>query len=588
MKKGLIALAISSSLLLAGCGSDNTTQASDTFVMGTANFNGDFYDGWTYSAYDANIRTLVWGEGLLSSTPTGELVLSKFVESKTLLKSDPSIETADIWTFKIKDGMKFSNGDPLTAKDVKFTYDYYLDTKALADTGGTSDLTDYLSKVEIDEATNSVSFYFKKIIYTMDSAFGVAILDSKIIKAGAEKEKVTSQRWVKSHISTPIGYGPYKIDEFVESQFVKLSINENYQGDFEGNKPSIKNLIVQVVPVETQVTQLVAGEVDALVGLVQETNIDAVLGDKSISTNNYFRHGGGQITFHNDFGPSQLVEVRKAFAYEFDRIKFRNIFLGKYGISSEAPYSRNMWMMYDEDEKLGTKGRFESSLQSYDLLDSKGNWDKAANIAKTKELLDLAATKSTGVYAKLTKDAKGNYKWEGKPLTINLAITATWADALNLTMPPSIQKEFGITVKINSMDWSILANHLYGNAAVSERKYNAFSGGTMYALKEDPYSNWSATKITAFGKGSSLNSARYASEEGLLHDIRYSNPTTQAGHDSYKANWRKWLVSMNQDLPVLPLYSNNYYDAYTSRIENFNTSALWAWPSAIIKANFKK
>ena len=588
MKKGLIALAISSSLLLAGCGSDNTAQANDTFVMGTANFNGDFYDGWTYSAYDANIRTLVWGEGLLSSTPTGDMVLSKFVESKTLSKSDPSMETADIWTFKIKEGMKFSNGDPLTAKDVKFTYDYYLDVKALSDTGGSSELTDYLSKVDIDEATNTVIFHFKKIIYTMDTAFGTAILDSKMIKAGAEKEKVTPQRWVKSNISTPIGYGPYKIDEFVESQFVKLSINEHYQGDFEGNKPSIEHLIVQVVPVETQVTQLVAGEVDALVGLVQETNIDAVLSDKSISTNNYYRHGGGQITFHNDFGPSQLVEVRKAFAYEFDRIKFRNIFLGKYGISSEAPYSRNMWMMYDDDEKLGTKSRFESSLQSYDLLDAKGNWDKAANIAKSKALLDLAASKSTGVYAKLTKDAKGNYQWEGKPLTINLAITATWADALNLTLPPSIQKEFGLTVKINAMDWSILANHLYGNAAVSERKYNAFSTGTMYGLKEDPYANWSATKITDFGKGSSVNSARYVSEEGLLHTIRYSNPTTQAGHDSYKANWRKWLVSMNQNLPLLPLYSNNYYDAYTSRVENFNTSALWAWPSAIIKANFKK
>lgn len=298
----------------------------------------------------------------MSPTPKGELVLSKFVESQTLSKSSPSVKSPDIWTFKIKEGMKFSNGDPLTAKDVKFTYDFFLDQKALSDTGATSDLSDYLRNVEIDESTNTVVFHFKKIIYTMDTAFSTSILDSTLILAGAEKEKVTPQLWVKFHISTPIGNGPYKIVEYVESQFVKLAINEHYQGNYAGDKPAIKNLIVQVVPDETRVTQLISGEVDGLAGLVKDTNIDAVKMATTLTTNDYFRHGSGQITFHTDFGPVQLKEVRKAFAYEFNRVKFRNIFLGKYGISSEAPYSRNMWMMYDKDETLGTKSRLASKL----------------------------------------------------------------------------------------------------------------------------------------------------------------------------------------------------------------------------------
>jgi hypothetical protein len=40
--------------------------------------------------------------------------------------------------------------------------------------------------------------------------------------------------------------------------------------------------------------------------------------------------------------------------------------------------------MYDDGEKLGTEGKFEKSLISYDILDKDGNWDEAANIAEAK------------------------------------------------------------------------------------------------------------------------------------------------------------------------------------------------------------
>ena len=598
MKKKLLILGVLATLLFTGCGGSEKETAGTTdgkgkpttFVMGSANFNGDFYDGWTNSAYDANIRRLVWGGGLLSPTDKGELALASFVESKILTKSDPSKESEDIWTFKIKDGMKFSNGDPLTAKDVKFTYDFYMDKDALSATGGTSSLSQYIDRIELNEANNTVVFYLKRTMYTIGSSvFSESILDSTNIMIGAEKDGITIQQWVKANMSTPIGYGPYKIEEYVESQYVKLSINENYQGNFEGDKPSINTIIVQNIPEETKITQLITGEIDGLTNIGKEENVDAVLGETStMSTNNYFRHGGGQITFHSDFGPVQLPEVRKAFAYQYDRIKFRNIFLGKYGISSNAPYSRNMWMMYEKGENLGTEGKFEKSLTSYDILDADGNWDEAANIAEAKKLLDQAAAKTDGLYAKLTKDANGIYLWEGKELTLNLAITAGWTDAINLTLTKEVQNKFGIKINVDSMDWSIMANNLYGNSSLSERKYHMFTGGTSYSIEYDPYANWSSTKILPFGKGSSTNSARYVGDEELLDKIRFSNPSTAEGTASYKKNWRTWIVEVNKDLPSLPLYSNNYYDAYTNRVENFETNALWTWPYAIIKANFKK
>ncbi len=585
MKKLFLLVLIALTTLMASCGSK-----PEVFVMGTSNFNGDFYNGWTNSAYDNNIRRLVWGYGLMAPTNEGNLVISPLVKSRTTLKSDPAKDIDDVWVFKMKEGLKFSNGDPLTVKDVKFTYDFYMDKKALQDTGGTSSLDQYIEKVEIDEEANTATFTLKEMVFTIDeSAFHTPyIMNSKIISEGAAKDGITPQQWVKANISSPIGYGPYKIEEYVESQFVKLVINENFQGDAHGDKPSIPTLIVQNVPSETEVTQLLTGEVDALTGIIKDTKIDAVKEDESIATNDYYRHGGGQITFHCDYGPVQLPEVRKAFAYEFNRVKFRNLFLGNYGISSNAPYSRNMWMMYDKGESFGTEGAFEKTLKNYDILNNDGSWNKEANLAKAHELLDLAASKTEGEYAKLTKDANGRYLWEGKELTLNLAITSSWTDAINLTLTKEVQEEFGIKVNVEVIDWSVMASHLYGNISATERKYHMFTGGTSYALKYNPYANWSSTKILPFGQGASTNSNRYSSNEELLDKIRFSNATTDEGVAKYKKYWREWIVSINEDLPQLPLYSNNYYDAYNNKLEDFETNALWQWPYAIVKAKIKK
>ncbi|WP_028856496.1 ABC transporter substrate-binding protein [Psychrilyobacter atlanticus] len=596
MKKTIFGILIL--LLMIGCGKEKKNGTSEngkktkenTFIMGSANFNGDFYYGWTNSAYDGYIRKLIWGGGLLSPTDKGELVIASFVEKKETYKSDPKKKSDDVWKFEIKNGMTFSNGDPLTAKDVKFTYDFYMDKEALNATGGTSGLSEYIDRVELDEAKNSVTFYLKNPMYTVGSSIffeNQSILDSTMILAGVEKTGLSPQQWVKANISTPIGYGPYKIEKYVESQYVKLGINENYQGNFEGDKASIDYLIIQNIPSETQITQLITGEVDGLVNLGNEEDIEAILATPTLSTNNYLRNGGGQFTFHTDFGPMQLPEVRKAFAYEFNRVKFRDIFLGKYAISSNAPYSRNLWMMYDKGENLGTEGKFEKSLTNYDIINADGNWDKEANLRIAHKLLDQAATRTDEAYAKLTKDGNGAYLWDGKQITLNIATTPVWVDSLNLTLTKNIQDEFGIFVNIDSMDWSVLSKNLDGVIPLSERKYHAFTLGDSYGIQYDPYPSWSGTRVLPYGKGASTNGSRYRSNEELLNSIRFSNPSTTEGKTMYKANWRKWIVEVNHSLPILPLYSNNFYDAYTNKVVDFKTNALWEWPYAIVKAKFK-
>jgi|GEM_PF-542165 len=556
------------------------------FVAASSDFNGDFYAGWTNSTYDKNIRQLVWGYGLMTDNAMGEVIDSPMVEEKTVSEDLLS------WTFKIVDGMKFHNGEELTVSDIKFTYEFYMDTEALAATGGSSSMADYIDTMTIDEAANTITFNLKKVIFTTDATvfYETWIMAEDTITEGAAAAGQNAQEYVKSTISNPIGYGPYMMTEFKESEYVRLKVNP----DYVGNAPAIQEIIVKVTPSETELDQLLQGEVDMLDRSVEAEKIDAAKEADFLTTNNYFRHGGGTVVLHTDYEAFALTEVRQAFAFVFNRPKVIELFLGEYGIASQGPYSKNQWMMYDDDEMsmLGTaaNSRFEDSLINYDILDADGKFDEEANIAKAHELLDAAVAKTEGEYANLTKDGE-TYLWKGEPLEIKITYTSFWSDTYNLVWNDDYVSRLGFNVSLHGLDWPVMYGHWTGDQT-EERQYHAFVGGTGYTIKSNPKGDYASDKIMPWGQpsnngprfsgGSSLTVAEW---DQLLEDIENCHPIT--GADEYRENWRAWITVMNAEVPVIPVYSNNYHDLYVSDLENFNTNALWGWPRAILDANWK-
>ncbi len=574
---------------LAACGGSTETPAADRpFVAATSEFSGDFHRGWSNASYDKEIRQLVWGFGLMMDTPQGELVDSPLVESKTV--SDDLF----VWTFKIKDGVTFHNGEELTASDVKFTYDFYMDKEALMATGGSSSLDEYIDTITVDEAANTIEFKLKKVIFTTDMSlfYETWILAEDTIKTAAEAADQTVQEYVKANISNPIGYGPYVFEEYKEAEYVKLKAFDKYIG----KAPAIKEIVVKVTPSETELDQLLQGEVDLLSRSVEEDKIVAAKEKDFLTYNDYFRHGGGTMVLHTDYEAFALTEVRQAFAYVFNRPKVIELFLGKYGLSSQGPYSKNQWMMYDDDEMdlLGTaaNSRFEDSLINYDILDAEGKFDEAANIAKAHELLDAAAAKTEGEYANLTGSAADGYMWKGEPLEIKITYTDFWSDTYNLVWNDEYISKLGFNVTLHGLDWPVMYGHWIGEIQ-EERQYHAFVGGQSYLIKDNPRNDYASDKIMPWGQPSAngprfTGGSKYTKEEWdqLLTDIENCNPLT--GRDEYRTKWREFVKTFNEELPIIPVYSNNYHDLYVADLENFNTNAIWPWSRAILDANWKK
>jgi len=603
MKK-IITLLLSVLLIfsLVACGGNNdvaensgtegtTTTGTDEvntrpFISATSDFNGDFYSGWTNSTYDNNIRKLVWGFGLMTDNSAGEVIDSPMVEEKIVS------EDLTEWTFKIVDGMTFHNGEELTVSDIKFTFEFYMDTAALAETGGSSSMADYIDTITIDEETNTITFKLKKVIYTTDATvfYETWIMAEDTIKEGAEAAEQNVHQYVKSTISNPIGYGPYIFAEYKESEFVRLKTFPEYIG----KKPAIQEIIVKVTPSETELDQLLQGEVDLLSQTVEAEKIEAALEADYLTTNNYYRHGGGTMVLHTDYEAFALTEVRQAFAYVFNRPKVIELFLGEYGISSQGPYSKNQWMMYDDDEMsmLGTaaNSRFEDSLINYDILDADGKFDEEANIAKAHELLDAAVAKADGEYANLTKDG-ANYLWKGEPLEIKITYTSYWSDTYNLVWNDDYIAKLGFNVSLHGLDWPVMYGHWTGDQT-EERQYHAFVGGSSYTIKANPKADYASDKIMPWGQPSN-NGPRFAGGNSysveewdqLLDNIENCHPIT--GSDEYRELWREFIRTVNAEVPVIPVYSNNYHDLYVSTLQNFNTNALWPWSRAILDANWE-
>lgn len=103
---------------LVGCGSGDSKK--DTLVVAAVEMNGDFIEGFGNSSYDLEIKNVLHNYYITYDNDAE----GNFVTNKTILDGEPvATKNADgskTYTFKIKKGLKWSNGSDLTAKDFVF------------------------------------------------------------------------------------------------------------------------------------------------------------------------------------------------------------------------------------------------------------------------------------------------------------------------------------------------------------------------------------------------------------------------------------------------------------------------------------
>lgn len=154
------------------------------------------------------------------------------------------------WKFYLRKGVKFSNGNPFTAADVKFTFERLSNPEVseFLNTGKT------IAAIKIIDDYTVVIKTKTPIPWFANNMHQIFIMD----KESTESRKPGD---VMNH---PIGTGAYKLVEWVKGSYIRMTANENY---WEG-APPIKN--IEVRPIKepsTRFAALVSGQADIVTGV---------------------------------------------------------------------------------------------------------------------------------------------------------------------------------------------------------------------------------------------------------------------------------------------------------------------------------
>jgi peptide/nickel transport system substrate-binding protein len=165
----------------------------------------------------------------------------------SLAQSWEESEDGLIYTFKLRPGLKFHNGDPVTADDVRFSFERYQGT-------GAQTLKDHVSEVEIVDPL-VVRFHLKEpwpdfmtSYGTTATAAGIVVPKKYLIEVGDDG--------FKRH---PVGAGPYKFVSSKPGVEVVLEADPGYWR----RVPAVKTLVMRSIPdATTRALTLKTGEAD--------------------------------------------------------------------------------------------------------------------------------------------------------------------------------------------------------------------------------------------------------------------------------------------------------------------------------------
>jgi peptide/nickel transport system substrate-binding protein len=151
------------------------------------------------------------------------------------------------YEFILKSGVKFHNGDPVTADDVKFSFERYKG-------GGAKLLKDRIKEVQVVDARR-VRFHLRQPWPDFMTFYGTTATGAGWIVPKKYIEKVGDEGFMKA----PIGAGPYR---FVSASPGIELVLEAFEGYWR-KVPSVKRLVLKSVPDETtRAAALKRGEVD--------------------------------------------------------------------------------------------------------------------------------------------------------------------------------------------------------------------------------------------------------------------------------------------------------------------------------------
>lgn len=252
-----------------------------------------------------------------------------------------SVETSEdsmTWTVRIRDGVRFTDGEPLTAKDVAFTYNMMKTSSSV------NDFTMLESAEAIDEKT---------VVFHMARPYSIWPYTMAVTGI------IPEHAYGPDYGSSPIGSGRYILKQWDRGQQVILEANPDYYGD----EPGMKHVTILFMDEDAAFASVKAGKADLVYTAASYTDQETA-GYSLMSCETVDNRGFNLPAIHetrqdgllvgNDF--TSDVNVRRAINLAIDREEMIQNVLNGYGrpaysVCDKMPwYNRDAETSFDREE----------------------------------------------------------------------------------------------------------------------------------------------------------------------------------------------------------------------------------------------
>lgn len=331
-------------------------------------------------------------------------------------------EDGTIWTFHLREGVKWHDGEDFTADDVVFSYSLPLDENYVGPRGLPFETIKEINKIDEYQVEFVLSEPYAPFI-TITAQFG--ILPEHILG------DVPVADLGKSSFNTkePIGTGPFKFKQWKEGEYIELVANEDY---FLG-APKLDSLIYKIVPdMNTLMAQLQVGDINLTSISPQYLETAKNLADKGIvelssGPSNSWEYIGYNL--RNEL--FQDKKVRQALTHAIDKEAIVTAILDGSGAVTHGPGSPANWA-YNDDV-----AQFDYDPEEAKKKLKEAGWEPGADgiLQKDGEKFEfsLKTTSANEVRQQIAEVVQQQFSEIGIKTTIELL---EWSAYVEETSPP--------------------------------------------------------------------------------------------------------------------------------------------------------
>lgn len=507
--------------MIAGCANTavNEGKSEEDALVDSENFN-TFVIGTTMDIQ--SISRADYYYNVLSGTLT-HMALVRLDENGEMqpMMADFSTDDVKTWTFKVKDGLTWDDGEKVTSEDVKFTLEY-LDEKENTANG------EKLEAINIVDERTIELVYKEANLRVLNDLTTLRILPKHIFDTVDDYEGFTE-------IAAATGCGPYKFVRFdSDAGVIEFAANENYVDGI----PNIGTILVKLFKnADTMYMALKAEEIDMV--YFYAGGVDAGVTDDLKAAGNLTlsvikdTSNPVVVVFNNEKAPVNNLAVRQAVAYAIDYDKARELFGSEYSVASNYGFVPD-----------GTNGYIETEPLVRDL--------------------DKAAAKLSGAGI-VDSDGDGIVELDGEPLEIELLIRsdkpiyARVGELLQANL-----EEAGILVSFKTVDvptFRSMSEKEHTNIAMVSR-FTAY-GMNMVGGMGSAYFD---------GRQESNAQAQVKDEEFETIVDKLKSAVTSKEYLSAAKDCQEYYAA---NIPAIALFWDSYVQAYNSKYEGFITDGTF-------------